>query len=174
MRAGWLAVSIAVCGLAAAGAQAQKPANAMAMIKDGAGKDVGKATFKQVKKGVQVKVELKDLPIGEHGVHVHAASKCEGPDFKTAGGHFNPGSKQHGFMNAMGHHAGDTPVNVTVQENHRGSATFVMSDVTLDKMAPNSLFASGGTSIVVHEKADDMKTDPSGNSGNRIACGVIQ
>jgi len=173
MRAGWLAV--AVCGLVVVGVQAkEKPVVQKVTIKNGAGAEVGTATFKQVKKGVEVKIELKDLPIGAHGVHIHQNPTCEGPDFKTAGGHFNPDGKMHGFDNPAGHHNGDLPQNVTVQENHRGEATFVVTSISLDKAAPNSLFLNGGTSIVVHEKADDMKTDPSGNSGNRIACGVIQ
>lgn len=167
MRAGWLAV--AVCGLAVAGAAA-KPTGTKVVLKNGAGEDVGSATFSQAKNGIKVKIELKNLPIGAHGVHIHQNPTCEGPDFKTAGGHFNPDHKQHGFENPEGHHNGDLPQNVTVQENHMGEASFVITSVSLDPKAPNSLF---GTSIVVHEKADDMKTDPSGNSGNRIACGVF-
>lgn len=167
MRAGWLAV--AVCGLLVAGAVA-KPAGEKVVLKNGAGEAVGTATFTQAKNGVKVKIELKNLPIGAHGVHIHQNPTCEGPDFKTAGGHFNPDHKQHGFENPEGHHNGDLPQNVTVQENHIGEASFVVTSVSLDPKAPNSLY---GTSIVVHEKADDMKTDPSGNSGNRIACGVF-
>ena len=171
-QAGWLAA--AVCGLAVVGGQAQKPATVTVAIKNGTGEDVGSATFKPAKTGVKIKIELKNLPVGVHGVHIHLNASCVGPDFKSAGGHFNPDGKMHGFENPMGHHNGDLPQNVTVQEGHHGEATFTVTTLSLDKAAPNSLFANGGTSIVVHEKADDMKTDPSGNSGNRIACGVIQ
>jgi Cu-Zn family superoxide dismutase len=98
---------------------------------------------------------------------------CDAPDFKTAGGHFNPASKKHGIENPMGHHNGDLPQNVTIAANGTGSATFHVDYLSLDPSASDSLFANGGTSIMVHEKADDMKTDPTGNAGNRIACGVI-
>lgn len=138
------------------------------------GQSAGKAVLKQKKNGVEVKVSVENIPFGEHGVHIHQNPVCEAPDFKTAGGHFNPEAKQHGFQNPMGHHAGDTPSNLNVGEDHRGSATWTLTGVTLQPGAPNSLLANGGTSLMVHEKADDMKTDPSGNSGNRIACGVIK
>ena len=138
------------------------------------GQPAGKAVLKQKKNGVEVKISVENIPFGEHGVHIHQNPVCEAPDFKTAGGHFNPEAKQHGFQNPMGHHAGDTPSNLTVGEDHRGSATWTLTDVTLQPGAPNSLLSNGGTSLMVHEKADDMKTDPSGNSGNRIACGVIK
>ncbi len=139
------------------------------------GKPGGTATLKAQKDGsVKVKLDLKDIPFGPHGVHIHQNAVCEVPDFKSAGGHFNPTGKKHGFENPDGHHAGDMPKNVSVGEDHTGSASFVLKDVTLAPGAPNSLFANGGTSIVVHEKADDMKSDPSGNSGNRIACAVVK
>ncbi len=93
--------------------------------------------------------------------------------FKTAGGHFNPASKKHGIDNPEGHHNGDLPQNVTVASNGTGSATFNVDYLSLDPSASDSIFANGGTSIMVHEKPDDMKTDPTGNAGNRIACGVI-
>jgi Cu-Zn family superoxide dismutase len=138
------------------------------------GQVAGTATFRQAKEGVEVKIHLENLPFGVHGVHIHTNAVCDAPDFKTAGGHFNPDGKKHGFMSAEGHHNGDLPDSVAVGENFKGSASFLLKDVSMDPAAPNSLFLHGGTSIVVHEKADDQKTDPSGASGDRIACGVIK
>jgi Cu-Zn family superoxide dismutase len=142
-------------------------------IKTSAGQDAGTATFKQGKSKLTIKLDLKNLPVGEHAVHIHAKPVCDPPDFKTAGGHFNPENKQHGILNPMGHHAGDLPQNVEIGEGHVGQATFKVDYLSLDPASPNSILANGGTAIVVHEKADDMKTDPAGNAGNRIACGVI-
>jgi len=154
-------------------AMAKKTAPVKVPLKTADGADAGTALFRQTKKGVRVKIELKNLPIGDHAVHIHAVGKCDAPDFKTAGGHFNPDNKHHGFMNPEGHHAGDFPENVTVGENHEGVKEFTADYLSLDPTATNSIFANGGTSVVVHEKADDEKSDPSGNSGNRIACGVV-
>lgn len=142
-------------------------------LKTADGKDAGTAAFTSKGDKVTIKVNLKNLPMGEHAVHIHQKPLCEGPDFKTAGGHFNPTTKQHGTMNPMGHHSGDLPKNLMVGGDGSGSATFTVDYLSLDPAAPNSIFANGGTSIMVHEKADDMKTDPTGNAGNRIACGVI-
>ena len=122
---------------------------------------------------VDVTVVVTGLPPGKHAVHIHAKALCEAPDFKTAAAHFNPENKQHGKLNPMGHHAGDLPQNVTIGEGHTGQATFKVDYLSLDPASPNSIIANGGTAIVVHEKPDDMKTDPTGNAGNRIACGVI-
>jgi Cu-Zn family superoxide dismutase len=107
-------------------------------------------------------------------VHIHQNAVCEAPAFTTAGGHFNPDAKKHGFDNPMGHHNGDLPASVNVGPDGKGEASFTLTSISLDPAAPNSLFLNGGTSIVVHEKADDEKTDPSGASGARIACGVIK
>ena len=136
------------------------------------GTPAGTATFKEAKDGknLTVTVKLHDVPFGEHAVHIHANPVCDAPDFKGAGGHFNPESKQHGMDNPMGHHAGDMPKNISVGEDHMGEITYKVDYLTLAAGAPNSVL---GHSIMVHEKADDMKTDPTGNAGNRIACGII-
>jgi Cu-Zn family superoxide dismutase len=151
-----------------------KPKNTLVVpIKTSTGEDAGTATFTQEKSKLSIKLDLKNLPVGQHAVHIHAKPVCDAPDFKGAGGHFNPENKQHGTLNPMGHHAGDLPQNVEIGEGHVGQATFKVDYLSLDLASPNSILASGGTAIVVHEKADDMKTDPTGNAGNRIACGVI-
>jgi Cu-Zn family superoxide dismutase len=173
MRFGWMAAALLAVATTAA-ATAQTKTEIKVPLLTSTGQDAGFATFKTVKKGVKVKLELKNLPFGPHGVHIHQNAVCTAPDFKSAGGHFNPDGKQHGFLNTMGHHNGDFPASVSIGEDHMGSASFVLDSVSLDPAAPNSLFLNGGTSIVVHEKADDEKTDPSGASGNRIACGVIK
>jgi Cu-Zn family superoxide dismutase len=170
------ALSAAAFALSAGPAHAQqgmsKNGTLVVPIHTSSGEDAGTASFKEAKDGKQltITVTLKNIPFGEHAVHIHENPVCDAPDFKGAGGHFNPDGKQHGMDNPMGHHNGDLPKNISVGENHMGEITFKVDYLTLAAGAPNSVL---GRSIMVHEKADDMKTDPTGNAGNRIACGVI-
>ena len=140
-------------------------------LKNAQGESIGTATLSAAGKGVRIKLDLKNLTPGQHGIHFHQFAKCEGPAFESSGPHFNPDSKQHGSKNPKGPHAGDMN-NFTVSK--KGTATMTITDMHVTMVdGANSLFANGGTSLIVHEKADDMKTDPSGNSGARIACGTI-
>ena len=139
-------------------------------LKDAKGQSVGTATLSETKGGVKIKGNFKNLPPGEHALHIHGVAKCE-PPFTTAGGHFNPDMKKHGLQNPEGPHAGDMP-NFTAKANGTAKVSLVNTHVNLDDDA-HSVFANGGTALVIHEKADDLKTDPAGNAGARIACGVI-
>ena len=152
------------CGEAAA-------PTAKATLVNTQGQKVGEATLTETAQGVKIDLRVENLPPGIHAFHIHEKGACAGPDFASAGGHFNPSGKHHGLKNPQGPHAGDLP-NLTVGPDGRGSATTVNTLVTL-KEGKNSLFQPGGTSLVIHEKADDDMTDPAGNAGARIACGPI-
>ncbi|ACS99136.1 superoxide dismutase family protein [Paenibacillus sp. JDR-2] len=146
---------------------------AKAAFIDTKGNQIGTVVLTEEKDGVHLKLEAKGLTPGVHGIHFHNVGKCEAPSFESAGSHLNPKNKQHGFDNPQGFHDGDLP-NITVDKDGTVKADIISKNVTLDTEAPNSLLPAAGTALVIHEKADDYKTDPSGNSGSRIACGVIQ
>jgi Cu-Zn family superoxide dismutase len=142
-------------------------------LKNAQGKNVGTAVLssKGASSGVSIALTLHGLPPGEHALHFHQKAQCDAPDFKSAGPHFNPEDKKHGLENPEGHHAGDMH-NFTVNAKGQAKLKVVNKDVSLGDDS-HSLFSNGGTGLVIHAKADDMKTDPAGNAGDRIACGVI-
>jgi Cu-Zn family superoxide dismutase len=153
-----------------AGAAATQGAaqTATAKLKDGKGKSVGTAKFEQTAHGVLISIDLHGLKAGTHAIHLHEVGKCDGPDFKSAGGHFNPMKKQHGFMTAEGPHAGDMP-NIDVPANGKIKAELLAPEATLDQ-----LMDADGAALVVHAKPDDYKSQPAGDAGDRVACGVIE
>jgi Cu-Zn family superoxide dismutase len=165
-------LTLAVPAAMAKDAKAPKPPKSVVVkMQDSQGKDAGTATLSSAAGGVKIKLNLHGIAPGEHGLHVHQAAKCEAPDFKSAGGHFNPDSKHHGLQNPEGPHAGDIP-NFKADIKGNAKASLVAPNVTLTD-GPHSVFTGGGTALVVHAKADDGKTDPAGNAGDRIVCGVI-
>jgi superoxide dismutase, Cu-Zn family len=150
------------------------PKSAHADIKNAQGTKIGTAKITSTADGVKIALKVSQLTPGEHGIHIHTVGKCEAPAFTSAGGHFNPTGAHHGVNSAQDPHphAGDL-ANLNVGENGKASTDFTVSGVTLGDGA-NSLFHEGGTSLVIHAKPDDLKSDPAGNSGDRIACGVIE
>jgi superoxide dismutase, Cu-Zn family len=144
------------------------PETAVAMLKMADGKAAGRATAAATGSGIDVTVQVEGLPAGPHGAHVHTVGKCEGPKFESAGAHWNPGDKKHGLENPAGPHAGDMP-NLTVAADGTGSLTFTLPGGTFAE-----LFDADGSAMMIHQGPDDMKTDPSGESGGRIACGVFE
>lgn len=165
----WIPVLIATTS-----AFGQAPTRATATMHNAAGDALGTITITPTTRGtaLQINGTISKLPPGVHAFHIHTVGKCEAPDFASAGGHLNPASKQHGKDNPNGAHLGDLP-NFEVVADGVGHISYAVPDLTLGD-GPNSLFHPGGTALVIHANADDYKTDPTGNAGPRIACGVIE
>lgn len=173
---GWaqimLAVSLTAAGLSAAQPGHAQSSEAVADLKDAPGRAIGRATFSALAGGgVWIQVNVTGLPPGVHGISIHENGTCLGAEFAAAGGHFNPRGRQHGLAHREGAHAGDLPNLVA---NDGGSARYEAANVRITLGdGPNSLFKPGGTSLVIHAAPDDQLTDPTGNAGPGIACGVI-
>lgn len=171
MRIGRFPCSLAIV---AAGCLASFPSQAQtakASLKDASGKDVGRVELLQTPRGVLLKMSLKGAPPGERAFHIHAVGKCE-PPFTSAGPHFNPASHKHGLEAKEGAHAGDMP-NLHIPSNGELVIEIANPMISLIKGQPNSLFDADGSAIVIHAGVDDYKTDPAGNAGDRIVCGVV-
>lgn len=167
MKAGILVVTFMVA-LAVVSAQAQSVTKAVAALSPTKGNSVsGTVTFTKVEGGVKVVADVTGLTPGQHGFHIHEFGDCSAPDATSAGGHFNPGHMQHGAPDAASHHAGDLG---NLEADASGKAHYELVDPTLSLNGPESIVGHG---VIVHEKADDMKTQPTGNAGGRVACGAI-
>jgi Cu-Zn family superoxide dismutase len=167
----FFAVAATLVAVPAALAKGDKGPKAVVHLKNANGKDVGTATLTPAAKGVNIKLDVKDLTPGEHAIHVHQNPTCQGPAFTSAGGHLNPDNKKHGLQNPDGPHAGDMP-DFNVDANGKAKTTVVAPGVTMGT-DPRSVFTGNGTALVIHAKADDQKSDPA-TAGDRVACGVIQ
>jgi Cu-Zn family superoxide dismutase len=162
---------LAACGAAQGGAAGARPRELTVPIYSAGSQQVGMFTATQVgADSVRLVVESTALPAGTHGTHLHTTGRCDAPQFTTAGPHLNPAGRQHGVRNPRGAHLGDLP-NLTVGANGRGRLVAFVRGSLSAGAAP--LFDADGTALVVHATADDEVTDPSGNSGARVACGIL-
>lgn len=141
-------------------------------LKDGQGRDRARATVEQSGDSLRVRIEATGMSPGSYGAHIHTTGRCDPPAFTTAGPHWNPTGQMHGKDNPRGMHKGDLP-NLMVGADGRGSLEYTIPGAILSGMLPTKLVDEDGAAVVIHAKADDYRTDPSGNSGDRIACGVL-
>jgi Cu-Zn family superoxide dismutase len=166
-----LTLSLSACRLPYIPGVTSGAPSAGATLRDSSGHVVGSAVLLQHSDGVRILLDLKGAPPGTKAVHIHEVGRCEAPSFDSAGAHFNPKKAEHGSENPRGPHAGDLP-NITVEATGHGHLEVTDPRVSLEPGSA-SLFDGAGTALVVHEGPDDLRTDPAGNSGRRIACGVI-
>ncbi len=166
-------IGIALMAVAASGCaedaarRGQARGAALATVADASGKVIGTATARAEKTGLRITVSAATLAPGQHGVHIHAVGRCDAPAFMTAGGHWNPSGAQHGARNPAGPHEGDLP-NMIVGKDGRGTLGAIIPGATIE-----GLLDADGSVLVIHAAVDDLVTDPSGNSGARVACGVF-
>ena len=172
VRRSWVVAALALIGgCADVRTAGDAPRMAWAELRNSSGESVGSAVLREAGDQVQIVIQASGLAPGRHGVHLHAVGRCEPPGFQSAGGHFNPAGKKHGLESAEGPHAGDLP-DLDVDATGRVQYTTMTNRVTLGT-GPTSIFDADGSAIVIHAGPDDQRTDPSGNSGDRILCGVL-
>ncbi|HXG50057.1 MAG TPA: superoxide dismutase family protein [candidate division Zixibacteria bacterium] len=165
---------VAAGGWGIASAAESSAATASAKLANAKGEQVGEATLTETPSGLLIRLALQANPPGlapgEHGFHVHEVGKCE-PPFKSAGGHFNPGKKKHGYHAKDGAHAGDLP-NIHIPSSGGLTVEFLVPGLALTR-GKNALLDADGSALVIHARGDDYRSDPAGESGDRVACGVV-